>query len=506
MLSGIRVVAAGAVAVLLGAGTSSLALTPSAAHAPTVTSAVPSAGSAAGSAVERPNVVVVMTDDMRADELRFLPAVRRLRHSGIAFTRAVSADSICCPARATLLTGKLAHNHLTIGNNTATHGGYQVFAEHNDIENLLPQWLHDAGYRTAWIGKYLNELGARADFDQPDWSYFAPAVDHVYDYWSSGFAINGKHHAEHGYRELYTRRLLLDRIRAWAPGQRPFFVLDSTLAPHKQRAATGGWRSPGVQAQHKHFPARRLDVRPSVGETDLTDKPGWLQAYAERVGRAKPYPRQFEKHRVESLMSVNSTVRHLVKTLRREHELGRTVLIFTSDNGFMLREHDLIDKNKAYDESVHIPLVVRGPGFRGGERVGATVSLADITATILRLAGATGTHDGDGVPLQDVMADPESFGRRPIEIEGSAAQYPGRGGLPTDEIGRFYSGAVWGPYSLVHYETGDWEFYDRRADPWQLRNSYEEEPTPGSVQDLLQHWYAAHVDCQGSDCNQRISP
>ena len=81
----------------------------------------------------RPNIVVVLTDDMRADELRFLPAVRRLERSGVTFTGAVSADSLCCPARATLLTGKLAHNHLTIGNDPTTYGGYSVFAEHNDI-------------------------------------------------------------------------------------------------------------------------------------------------------------------------------------------------------------------------------------------------------------------------------------------------------------------------------------------------------------------------------------
>jgi hypothetical protein len=97
----------------------------------------------------RPNVVVVMTDDMRADELRFLPAVRRLQRAAVTFTNALSADSLCCPARATLLTGKLAHNHLTIGNDAASHGGYQVFAEHNDLEHLLPQWLDSRGYRAA---------------------------------------------------------------------------------------------------------------------------------------------------------------------------------------------------------------------------------------------------------------------------------------------------------------------------------------------------------------------
>jgi N-acetylglucosamine-6-sulfatase len=493
MVSGVRALTAAAVVSLLGSLVASLTTSPSEAVPP-----------AAPAAVSAPNIVVVMTDDMRADELRFLPAVRKLRRSGIAFTRALSADSLCCPARATLLTGKLAHNHQTVGNNVATHGGYQFFAEHNDIEDLLPQWLHDAGYRTSWIGKYLNELGAREDFDQPDWNYFAPAVNNVYNYWTSGFSINGRFHQERGYREVYARHLLLDRIRAWAPSSRPFFVLYSSLAPHKKRSADGGWTKPAHQRRHDGFRARRLSVRPSVGETDLSDKPDWLQAYAERLGGPRTYPRDFERHRVEALMSVNDTVRELVATLRHEHELSQTLVVFTSDNGFMLHEHNLTDKNKAYDESVHVPLVVRGPGFLGGARVGSTVSLADVTAMILRSAGVSGTHDGDGVPLQDVLADQESFGRRPVEIEGSAAQYPLRTTLPTDPLGRFYTGAVWGSYSLVHYETGDWEFYDRGIDPWQLRNSYTEHPTRGSPQALLQEWYDEHVDCAGSACSELL--
>jgi arylsulfatase A-like enzyme len=494
MISGGRGFAVGAVAALLGSLVASFATEPGVARA----AAVPP-----GPSSDRPNVVVVMTDDMRADELRFLPAVRRLQRTGVTFSRALSADSLCCPARATLLTGKLAHNHLTVGNNRSTHGGFQVFAANNDVDDLLPGWLDDQQYRTAWIGKYLNELGAPRHFDQPDWTYFAPAVEKVYDYRQNRFSINGEFHHRRGYRELYTRHLLLDRIHDWARTDQPFFVLDSTLAPHKQHRQ-GRWQPPVAQRRYRDFRAKRLRARPSVHERDLSDKPGWLQAFAERQTRERTYPRKFEKRRVESLMSVNATVSSLVDTLRAEHELSNTVLVFTSDNGFMLREHGLTDKNKAYDESVHIPLVICGPGFRGGLRIGATVSLADLTATVLRIAGDPQSHGGDGVPLQDVVADPTSFGRRPIEIEGSAAQYPRKALLPTDGIGRFYSGAVWGAYSLVHYETGDWEFYDRNADPWQLRSTYEEDPPPGSPQALLQEWYAEHVDCAGHACNERL--
>ncbi|MBO0847447.1 MAG: sulfatase-like hydrolase/transferase, partial [Nocardioides sp.] len=346
-------------------------------------STAPAGTSTTEKAQVRPNIVMVLTDDMRADELRFLPAVRRLQRSGVTFTRALSADSLCCPARATLLTGKLAHNHMTLGNNPATHGGFPVFVQHNDIQNLLPQWLDSRGYRTAWIGKYLNGIGGSRHFHQPDWTYFAIPVENVYDYWTSDFSINRRFHTKRGYREVYTRRLLLQRIRRWSPGRRPFFVVDSTLAPH--RAHGPGIDAPGVQRMHRGFNVDRLFIRPSVGETNLSDKPVWLQDYAAGLPGPLHYPAFLERHRVEALQSVNDTVRRLVATLRRQHELDRTVVIFTSDNGLMLHEHELSRKNKPYEESVHVPLVVRGPGFRGGGSAHQTVSLADVTATIRRI-------------------------------------------------------------------------------------------------------------------------
>jgi arylsulfatase A-like enzyme len=487
--------AIGAVAALAGSVVASWGAAPTKAGADT----------AAHGGSTRPNVVVVLTDDMRADELRFLPAVRKLRGSGVTFTRAVSADSLCCPARATLLTGKLAHNHRTVGNYPATYGGYPVFAENNDLHDLLPHWLDGAGYRTAWIGKYLNEAPEKNHFSQPDWSFFAVPVHWVYDYGRSLFSVNGRLYRDLGYRESYTRHLLLSRVRAWSRGDRPFFVLYSALAPHKSWPESGGQHPPVVQKSHRGDKRLELSPRPSVGETDLSDKPQWLQAYAAKHG-VRPYPQALETRRVESLLSVNDTVRRLVATLKAEGELDHTVIVFTSDNGYMLREHDASDKNKAYDESLHVPLVLRGPGFRGGYDVDQTVSLADLTAAVRRVAGVTDSHGGDGVPLQDVMADPSSYDRRPIEIEGSAALYPQNSLLPTDPIGRFYSGAVWGPYSLVHFETGDTEFYDRTLDPWQLQNTYQDHPAASSPQALLEKWYAAHVDCVGAECNERISP
>jgi N-acetylglucosamine-6-sulfatase len=371
------------------------------------------------------------------------------------------------------------------------------------VERLLPQWLDDKGYRTAWIGKYLNGIPAFDGFTQPDWSYFAVPVHHIYDYRSSAFAVNGRLQSDDRYREVFTRRLLLDRLRAWAPSDRPFFVLYSALAPHRTRPVTGGSAPPRVQAIHRDFDPGRLSIAPSVDESDLSDKPGWLQAYAARVG-LRPYPQSLEIHRVEALLSVNDTVDDLMATLHDLHETKRTIVVFTSDNGYLLREHDLTQKNKGYDESVHIPLVVSGPGFGAGRQADQTVSLADLTATIRRAAGVTRPHGADGLPLQDVLAAPAAYARRPVEIEGSTALYPYPRTLPTDLIGRFYSGAVWGPYSYIVYQTGDHEFYDRTTDPWQLDNSYTDHPTPGSPQAVMQAWYAAHVDCKGPACNDLV--
>ena len=103
-----------------------------------------------------------------------------------------------------------------------------------------------------------------------------------------------------------------------------------------------------------------------------------------------------------------------------------------------------------------------------------------------------------------MLTFPASFDQRPVEIEGSDALYPNRPALPTDAIGRFYTGAVWGPYSYVTYQTGDREFYDRSTDPWQLDNIYSDHPVPGSPQALLQAWFDAHVDCKALACNDRV--
>ena len=241
-----------------------------------------------------------------------------------------------------------------------------------------------------------------------------------------------------------------------------------------------------------------------MGETDVSDKPAWLQAYVAETG-LRTYPVRLETHRVEALLSVNDTVRDLMATLEDLHETR------THHRRLHLRQRVPAAGARPGREEQGLQRVRAGTarGAGAGLRVGAceagaTVSLADVTATIRRAAGVTRAHGADGLPLQDVLTDPTAFVRRPVEIEGSVQAFPHRENLDTDAIGRFYTGAVWGPYTLVEYQTGDREFYDRSTDPWQLDNSYSLHPTPGSPQALLEKWYDAHVNCRGAACNDPV--
>lgn len=468
---------------------------------PDVTSAeVTAAGPADAPRAVRPNVVVFLTDDMRADELRHMPTVRQLAAGGMTFPNARSSDSLCCPARATLLTGELAHNHKTIGNEPEGFGGYQWFKEHNDLQNLLPEWLRSRGYNSAWIGKYLNGFGGPVDARQPDWTFFAAPVDDAYRYRRNVFAVNGDRlDPVIEYREFYQRRLLLRRLTAFSRRDRPFFVLYTSLAPHSGYTDTG-WRGPEPEAKYAGtVPLGSLQEPPSTRDR-LGDNPQWVRDYAAES--PTHFSRRLEARRIESLRSVDDTVARAVNRLRRTGESRNTIFVFTSDNGHMLGEHKLGGKNKPYHESVSIPLAVWGPGFPRGRPI-AEVNLTDVTSTVMQAAGDGGAV-GDGIALQRVVARPKAFGRRPTLIEGGLGQIGSPHVWPVDRLGRFYWGVTWRGHTYVEYASGEAELYNRHVDPYQMSNKYRPRPAPGGMQATMKAWLDGHTSCAGAACNHRL--
>lgn len=179
---------------------------------------------------KRPNIVLLMTDDEALDDMWVMPKTRQLIGSGGAtFDRAFSNYPLCCPARATVLTGQYAHNHGVMGNE-APWGGYTKYVDERDS---LPVWLHAAGYRTAMLGKYLTgyPLKGHDTYVPPGWDDWRVPVDGTYNYEYRTVNVNGRLRKYHEYQAGYLADQADEVISQQAPGK-PFFLWASFLAPH----------------------------------------------------------------------------------------------------------------------------------------------------------------------------------------------------------------------------------------------------------------------------------
>jgi N-acetylglucosamine-6-sulfatase len=488
--------------------------------------ALPAAAQArpAGAARDgRPNILVVMTDDQAQADLAHLPNVKRLlADRGTTFADAVDSYPLCCPSRATFITGQYAHNH-GVGGNFWPFGWYGM--KHR--ANTLPAWLQKAGYRTALIGKWLNGYGARdahgevpAGFDiwrglldvsaydyynfvmnrngrlktwgDADFArklvefakievvrndagvagvlarlqrFFGPAP---YSYWG---AENPK-----DYSPDVTGKITEDLVRAERSSKKPFFIWWSVAAPHREDVATTLMGRPGRDPR----PAPRYEARsaryklprpPSFNEADFADKPSNMRNAAPSMSAAQIAQLQLDyEGRIGSLLAVDDHVKRLIKTLRATGQLRNTLIVFVSDNGWLQGQHRVTgDKYLPYEESLRVPLIVRGPGVPAGETVHGQVSNIDFAPTLVDAAKAKAGRRMDGVSLLPTIRDPRKRPKRVLEIEALDPLF--RGNVPVNAWDRPYSGVRTDRYTYVVYkETGEQELYDRRKDPYQLDN------------------------------------
>ena len=455
-----------------------------------------SAPEATAAVVARPNVILFLTDDQALRDMRALPAVRRLiGQQGTTFTRAFSSYPLCCPARATLLTGQYAHNHGVMGNNPPD-GGFPAF---RDAE-ALPVWLQRAGYNTLMLGKYLNGYGepGAERYIPPGWTHWEVPTGNIYKYLSQTVNKNGRILQRTGYHTDYVRERAGDLVQKYAAGGKPFFLEVGFLAPHEglpwepddptYPVADGGLKTPAVAREFRNaFRSLTLPAKPSLFEADLSDKPLLQPRLRPRWEFRESY-----QQRLESLLSVNKAVRGILNALRATGEAGNTLVIFTSDNGFMTGEHGQHGKILGYEESVRVPLLVSGPGIARGVRRAQLVTLADVTSTVLRAAGATATLVQDGRPLQPLSSDSSAGADRSILLE--AGPRPESGGE------RFYTGIrTPDDQSLLVWYTGAVEYYDLREDPFQLHGTVNGRETATRLDGLLEVLRGLR-NCAGVSC------
>jgi N-acetylglucosamine-6-sulfatase len=358
----------------------------------------------AGAAVKRPNIVVVVTDDQTLDS--FGPAtmprtVELMSDGGTEFTDAIATTPLCCPSRATLLTGQYAHNHGTLAN---TPG----YADLRQKADTLPVWLRRAGYVTAHVGKYLNGYKAAVDDPAdvaPGWDEWHTVIDPARTfvrYYGYRLAENGDvRRVGKRPRDYITRvinRRAVDMIRTYAPERRPLYLQVDHRAPHAEAGTNSGGRCGGLVPPDPRdadaFSSAPLPRPPSFDEEDVADKPSFVSSLPQLDPATVARIELRYRCTLASLLAVDRGVAKIAATLRRAGELDRTAIVFTSDNGFFFGEHRIPEqKTRPYEEALRVPLLIRVPAssLGGGPAVPAVsdpVANVDLAPTILDLARA----------------------------------------------------------------------------------------------------------------------
>lgn len=324
----------------------------------------------------RPNVLIFMTDDQR-DNLEVMDAVKReLLRNGRDYPNAYVTTPSCCPSRASVMTGRYAHNH-----GVATNS----MGEKLDHRTTVQFHLERAGYQTGYVGKFLNAWPITEGppfFD--DWAITAPYRNKKEAYYGGKVNVNG------GVRRLeqYTTNFFGDQAASFlrranrSQDARPWLLYVAPNAPH-----------PPFQTARKYAraPVPKWDGSPALRERDRSDKPRWVQN--QHVSDKKG--RRIRRVQLRMLMSVDDMVAQVLATVRTLKERN-TLVIFTSDNGYAWGDHGLEKKFSPYRESVRVPLLLRWPDhIPPSSQDTRLVANIDIAPTIYEATGI----EPDGPPV-----------------------------------------------------------------------------------------------------------
>ena len=426
---------------------------------------------------ERPNILLIVTDDQREHTLNVMPATRRLLEAkGVNYTEAYATSPLCCPSRASIMTGRYPHNHEVRRN--------------EDSENLVQEstlqfYLQANAYQTGIVGKYLNSW-KESEVDPPYFDRWALIDDSDYDrvYYNFLANVNGNLSFPGGYSTNFVENMSARFLRRFDEKDRvPWFLYVAPFASHKPF-------DPAQRYRNAWTPVWRGN--PAAGETDRSDKPPWVQSRQVRIVGG----RSISRAQSRTLMSADDMVERIFKVLDRLKETRDTLAIFISDNGYLWGEHGLASKRFPYTQAVRVPLIVRWPGvLPEGTTNDSLVGNIDVAPTILEAAGIVPNPDHpmdgrslfSGEPRRELLL--EYFGSR------IGADVPA------------WASTRSSTYQYIEYynaTTGaaDYtEYYDLVNDPWQLENLLgDSDPTNDPPTAVLSVDLQQARDCSGADC------
>ena len=427
----------------------------------------------------RPNIVFVVTDDLSWNLVRFMPEVKRMQRSGATFSRYFVTSSLCCPSRATILTGRYPHNTGVV-RNTPPHGGYQAFERRVEHATFVPH-LKRAGYRTAYLGKFLNGFAAKRDRPPPHWDlWFANGRgyrNHDYDLLERDVTRKGRAGSRDGRVLHFGRRprdYLVDVIRRRgnrfirAAGRKPFFIAFSTFTPHL----------PTVPAKRHRRRFKRLPVpRSAAFNVRTANPPRWLAQHPRLSMRRLTRIRREWRRRARSVLSIDELLRSVRRNLEAQGIARRTYVVFTYDNGYHHGEHrHVAGKRTAYDHDIRVPLIVAGPGIAPRAEIDEMAANIDLAPTFVRMAGGRPPPRTDGMSLLPLLRGVPAPWRDEVLIEYRRPSH--RGYLDPDATDEFvrspprYDALRTADGLYVEHGTGEREYYDHATDPFELSNRY----------------------------------
>jgi N-acetylglucosamine-6-sulfatase len=488
---------------------------------------------------DHPNVVLVVTDDQSLDQMRAMPAARRiLGRQGTTFTDAFASYPLCCPSRVTMLTGQFAHNHGAQGNRPFKDGGGYVNLRRP--RRVLPAWLQASGYTTVHLGKWANSPGSKLPAGWDWWGYTRNSTTGYYNYdlrTPDGDVVRFGEEASDYHTDALTQ-VAEDFMEAHgSETDRPFFLSLAYLAPHdgEGRDDEAGERCGGVKdgvpakgtaqpapGDARAFAGATAPRPPSFNEPDVSNKPPYVRQLEplsdERIDKIdRDYGCE-----LASLRAVDRSIASLWRTLRRTGLARHTAFIFTSDQGNFHGQHRRGGgKNLPYEEVIRVPLLVRGPGVVKGQRSPALASNIDLAPTILELTGVNPPEHlwrrQDGRSLGPLLNGKARWPRRALLIEGRQQAEEADDG---SYVALSYQAVRTRRYTYTeHFEKrtvnarqggrariGDGErifveLYDLRSDPFQRENLAGSNPT-APTQARLARLLRQLATCSGERCRR----
>jgi N-acetylglucosamine-6-sulfatase len=411
----------------------------------------------------QPNFLIIISDDQRYDTMDFMPITKaRIFDRGVTFSNAFATTPLCCPSRSSILSGQYALHHHVYTNFDPLYAATFV------------QRLHDAGYLTGLVGKYLNSWDGtrRPEFDW--WVVFA-GHGSAQRYWDPLLNVNGAWTPHSGYMTPILRDYALGFLAAARQSARPFVLVFAPNAPHEPADP-----APGDEQLYKDLPPHRP---PSYMEDDVSDKPNWLQ---QQPPADPAYVDSIRKRQLRTLWSLDGAIGTLLDALESSGLEETTVVMYLSDNGFFWGEHRLTGKIYAYSEAARIPLAIRYDPLIAQPRIESRlVANVDLAPTLYELAGLTVPPDVDGRSLAPLLKQQSVAWRDALLLEGWG-YYP-------------YMALRTGRYLYIETDGDSDELYDTLIDPHEVQNRHDDPEYAAVVADLRQRLGAYKAQARPPD-------